>query len=95
MLTRYKALTPFKRAIHSGGYETIAQDIKKLYGKSVNKITKLGGYGNKVNFMLDDEKNKYILKVKFAVDEQYKSKFFLAKVNSVFGIVLLCKLKLK
>jgi len=73
MLTRYKLFTPFKRAFHSNGYETIAKDIKKLYGINVNKITKLGGYGNKVNFIFDDEKNNYILKVKFAVDEIYKT----------------------
>jgi len=73
MLTKYKVLTTFKRAFNSSGYETIAKDIKKLYGINVNNITKLGGYGNKVNFLFDDNKNNYILKVKFAVDELYKT----------------------
>ena len=88
MLTRYKLFTPFKRAFHSNGYETIAKDIKKLYGINVNKITKLGGYGNKVNFIFDDEKNNYILKVKFAVDEIYKSKFSFCFEFNVFSLVL-------
>ena len=79
MLTKYKVLTTFKRAFNSSGYETIAKDIKKLYGINVNNITKLGGYGNKVNFLFDDNKNNYILKVKFPVDELYKSKLFFYK----------------